>query len=336
MQRLRTHHFSNRSRTRRVMPKEIAAELISELDLSPAERRFVERIAAQWVGASDVLGAAAGPREPIGQLLLKAGRLTRAQLDQALADQSACGSRLGEVLVRNGWLTAAELRLALAFQKRLGTSGAAQAGPLQLGNLLVATGVITSEQLRTALLDQQQSKRRLGDTLVSAGYASEPEIARGLQLQQTVLRLALAVLLASTLAPVKATAASAYSVVTLSATVLPYHRLDVVHQTSTLTVTAEDVARGYVDVASGTQLRAQSNERRGFSVSFDPRMKLFARATITGLANALDIGPEGGAVNQAYSGRDTLLQLSYRFYLASGLTPGSYPWPLSISSSVVY
>ena len=41
-------------------------------------------------------------------------------------------------------------------------------------------------------------------------------------------------------------------------------------------------------------------------------------------------------MNQAYPGRDTLLQLSYRFYLAAGLVPGSYPWPLQISSSVVY
>ncbi len=318
------------------MPKEIAIELIRTLDLSPDERRFVEQISAQWVGANDVLAVAAGPREPIGELLISAGRLTRAQLDQALAGQSRSGERLGEVLVRNGWLTASEVRLVLAFQKRLGRSATDAAGPLQLGNLLVATGAITPEQLQDGLQQQQQSKRRLGDTLVGAGYVSEPEIARGLHLQRTLLRLALEALLASTLAPATAAAASAYSAITFSATVLPYHKLDVVRQAPTLTVTPEDIDRGYVDVPAGTQLRAQSNERKGFSVSFDPRARLFERATITGLGKAVEIGPEGGAVNQVYPGRDTLLQLSYRFYLAAGLVPGSYPWPLQISSSVVY
>ncbi len=45
-------------------------------------------------------------------------------------------------------------------------------------------------------------------------------------------------------------------------------------------------------------------------MSFDPRMRLVHRATITGLGNAVEIGPDGGAVNQAYSGSDALLQLS--------------------------
>src|SRR6266496_1537276 len=332
----RANHFTNRFRARRVMPKEIATELIRTLDLDPEDRRFIAAISTQWVRSTDVLAAAAGPREPIGELLIKAGRLTRGQLDQALADQSESGMRLGEVLIRKAWLTAPELRLVLAFQRRLGKAGVAHAGPSQLGNLLVAMGAITLEQLDDALQQQQHSKRRLGDALVSAGLVSETQVARGLRLQQTLLRLALAVLLASSLVPVGAAAASAFSAITFSATVLPYHRLDVVRQAPTLTVTPEDVARGYVDVPAGTQLRAQSNERKGFSVSFDPRMRLFERATITGLSNAVDIGPDGGVANQAYSGRDALLQLSYRFYLAAGLPPGSYPWPLQISSSVVY
>ncbi len=262
MRRLRTHHFSNRTRARRVIPKELATELIRMLDLDPEDRRFTEEISAQWVGANDVLAAAAGPHEPIGELLIKAGGLTRAQLDQALADGSESGLRLGEVLVRKAWLTASELRLVLAFQKRLGRGGGEHAGPLQLGNLLVAMSVITAEQLQDAPR-QQQSGRRLGDTLVSAGYASEPQIARGLRLQQTLLRLALAALLASSLQPAMSVAASAYSVVTLSATVLPYHRLDVVRQAQTLTVTPKDVARGYVDVLAATQIFAQSHERKG-------------------------------------------------------------------------
>src|SRR4029453_2009369 len=202
------------------MPKEIATELIGTLDLDPEDRRFIGEISAQWVRPNDVLAAAAGPREPIGELLIKAGRLTRAQLDQALADQSESGLRLGEALVRRAWLTDSELRLVLAFQKRLGRKSVSNAGPLQLGDLLVAMGGIPREQLDEALRQQQQSKRRLGDALVSAGYVSEPQVERGLRLQQTLLRLALAALLASSLAPAAAAAAAPYSAINVSAALL--------------------------------------------------------------------------------------------------------------------
>jgi hypothetical protein len=339
MRRVRANHFTNRSRIRRQLPWEIAAALIRSLDLCVEDRDLALGLSALWVGANDVLAAAAGPRAPIGELLVKIGRLTRPQLESVLADQGESGMKLGEILVRKGWLTTPELRAILAFQQRLGNAGAASAGPLQLGNLLVTTGKITPAQLEQALLQQRQSKQRLGDTLVGAGYLTEHHVEHGLRLQQMMVRLALSVLLAMSLQSFPASAAAggaAYGAITMSATVLPYHRLDVVRQSPTLTVTPSDVARGYVDVPAGTALRARSNDRQGFTVSFDPRMKLFKRATITGLGGAVDIGAAGGAAYYAYAGRDKELELSYRFYLEAGLAPGSYPWPLRISSSVTY
>jgi hypothetical protein len=317
------------------MPRDIARDMIRTLALAPAERRFVEDIAAQWVGVNDLLAAAAGPREPLGELLVKAGRLGPAELEAALAEQAQCGLKLGAVLVRRGCLTAPELRLALAFQNRLG-GAAGRGGPLQLGNLLVAMGRITAEQLEEMLARQRESNRRLGEMLISAGYLSEPEVADGLRLQQTLRRLALAVLLATSLVPATAAAGQSHSPITLTATVLPYHSLDIVRQAPTLIIMPEDIARGYVDVPGGTHLRARSNDGKGFAMSFDSRLKLFDRVTITGLPRAVDIGPDGGEVHQPYAGRDASMQLSYRFFLASELAPGSYAWPLRISSSIVY
>jgi hypothetical protein len=339
MQHPPEHQSTRPSNARRRSPCEVAAEQADALQLSGEERALVLALSSQWVDVDDVLGAAAGPREPIGELLVKSGRLSRSQLDDALAEQRSTGQRLGELLVRKGLLTAPELRSVLAFQQRLGVASPATAGPLQLGNLLVASGAITVPQLAQALEQQRQTRRRLGDALVGAGYATEHQVARGLKLQQVMLRVALAVLLATSLSPAIAAAAlrgEAFRAVVASAEVMSHHRIEVVRQAPLLNITPADVARGYVDVPGGTSLRAMSNDHKGFTVSFDPRARLFDRATIQGLGARVDIGPDGGAAQHTYAGRDTALELSYRFYLSAGLAPGRYPWPLQISSSVSY
>ena len=339
MHRTRVRHFANRLRDRRSAPRQVAADLIHSLDIDPRERRLVESIAARWIGLREVLATAAGPHEPIGELLVRAGRLTREQLEAALVAQRDAGLRLGELLVKKGWLSEPELRALLAFQKRLGKVGADRAGPLQLGNLLVASGAISAEQLQFALVHHRQSNQRLGDALVRSGFATEHQVEQGLRLQRTLLTVALAVLLALSAHTASAGAAgagAAHNTISLSATILPYHRLDVLRQAATLNVSRSDVERGYVDVPGATALRALSNDQKGFTVSFETRVNVFDRVTVAGLGAPLDLGNGGGAARYAYAGRETALELSYRFYLAAGLAPGNYPWPLLISSSVTY
>ena len=305
--------------------------------LRPEERQAVERICAQWASLDDILDAAAGPREPIGELLLEAGRLTRAQLARALAEQQSSKERLGQVLVRKGWLSEAELAALLAFQERLDAARARRAGPLQLGNLLVSTGRITSEQLQDGIARQAQSHQRLGEALVAAGAVSERDIARGLKLQRILVGVALAAAFALSVSPKTARAASVgSSTMKVTANVLPYLRLQVLKQASTLDVTAEDSARGYIDVPAATDLMAKTNDRNGFSLSFDARSNVFRKAQVTGLAGGLVLGPEGGMTHQPFTGNQMLMRLSYRFFLAPEVAPGSYPWPLQISSTVMY
>ena len=302
------------------------------------ERQAVERICAQWASVDDILDAAAGPREPIGELLLEAGRLTRAQLDCALAEQRSTKEKLGQVLVRKGWLRRAELVALLAFQNRLDAKRR-RAGPLQLGNLLVSTGRITSEQLQDGIARQSRSKQRLGEALVDAGAITDEDIARGLKLQRILVGVALAAAFALSGTPKQARAApasSGSSTMQVSANVLPYLRLRVLKQTASLDVTPEDVARGYIDVPAGTDLMARTNDRNGFSLSFDARSTVFRKAQVTGLANGLEIGPDGGLSHQPFTGSQMLMRLSYRFFLAPEVGPGSYSWPLQISSTVMY
>jgi SOS response regulatory protein OraA/RecX len=304
--------------------------------LRPEEREAVERICAQWASLDDILDAAAGPREPIGELLVEAGRLTRAQLTRALAEQQSSKERLGQVLVRKGWLSEGELAALLAFQERL---DAGRAGPLQLGNLLVSTGRITSEQLQDGIERQARSRQRLGEALVAAGAVSERDIARGLKLQRILVGIALAAAFALSATPKPARAASSgfgSSTMKVTANVLPYLRLQVLKQVSTLDVTPEDVARGYIDVPAATDLMAKTNDRNGFSLSFDARSNVFRKAQVTGLVSGLELGPDGGMAHQPFTGNQMLMRLSYRFFLAPEVAPGSYPWPLQISSTVMY
>ncbi|MEP6998386.1 MAG: hypothetical protein ABI900_12105 [Betaproteobacteria bacterium] len=314
---------------------DVVGSMLHAKKFRPKERLAIEQICSQWASLDDILDAAAGPREPIGELLLEAGRLTRAQLARALTEQQSSKERLGRVLVRKGWLGEAELAALLAFQERLDAARARRAGPLQLGNLLVSTGRITSEQLNDGIARQTRSHERLGEALVASGAISEREIARGLKLQRILVGVALAAAFALCGSPKPARAASGLSAMKVSANVLPYLRLQVLKQASTLNVTPEDVARGYIDVAAATDLMARTNDRNGFSLSFDARSGVFRKAQVTGLASGVEIGPEGGMTHQPFTGNQMLMHLSYRFFLAPEVGAGSYPWPLQISSTVM-
>ena len=54
--------------------------------------------------------------QPLGELLVERGLLTREQLDEALADQAQTNRPLGEIVVKRGWVPGALIGQALATQ----------------------------------------------------------------------------------------------------------------------------------------------------------------------------------------------------------------------------
>ena len=42
------------------------------------------------------------------------------------------------------------------------------------------------------------------------------------------------------------------------------------------------------------------------------------------------ISHDGGAIAQRRHGKEMLTQMTYRFMLADGVGPGTYPWPLAL------
>jgi hypothetical protein len=281
-----------------------------------------------------LLRLAAGERARLGELLQTAERITRSQLDEALAEQQRSGRKLGEILVERSTLTAPEREVVLEFQRRQAGQGPT-VGKLWLGNLLVATGEITRQQLVDALKWQADHGGRLGEALVDRGHATAHQVKRGLTLQRKLVGSALIAAMSLVAAPAVQSAYAAEphtAKLTVMARIATFFRMQVDHQAAALTVTARDVERGYVEVPAASNFSVVTNVQDGFVIDFRPRSDVFRSVLVTGLQNPVEIGAQGGAAtNNAPHGRTTFHQLGYRFTLRPDLQPGEYPWPLEIS-----
>ncbi|HEU5321030.1 MAG TPA: ATPase, T2SS/T4P/T4SS family, partial [Methylomirabilota bacterium] len=115
---------------------------------------------------------ATAPGERIGDLLVREGLVTRAQLDAALEVQRQLRTYvpLGHLLVSQKALTRPQLtRFLDRHRKRL-----------PLGRILLKTGAISLEQLEAALEEHRRTGRHLGETLLALKYASEETVRRAL------------------------------------------------------------------------------------------------------------------------------------------------------------
>ncbi len=201
----------------------------------------------------------------------------------------------------------------------------------RLGEILVAQGKITPEQLAIALDRQKTSGRRLGEELIKAGFVQRGVVSRALRMQRRVVFGALTTLAAASIAP-HADAASARSQIAVTAFVPAQTVAQTVTQPTQITITAEDIARGYVDMPAASQLRITSNNPVGYVVDFFSRLPIFTSVTVSSAGGSADLGPEGGAIVERGShGRDIPLHLSFRFNLTAQVQPGTYPWPLALN-----
>lgn len=173
--------------------KELLGQVLVRMGVLTTEDVKVPLIAQEHMGdIDDAVKLAAGERQLLGALLVRSGHITNEQLDHVIAEQKVSGEKLGEVFKRLGMLTEQQLNALLDFQH---CQGVTHESPLQLGNLLVATGHITREQLENALHQQEQSKKKLGEVLVEAGYIPPSRIKYGIRLQKMLLNAVLASIL---------------------------------------------------------------------------------------------------------------------------------------------
>lgn len=135
-------------------------------------------------------------------------------------------------------------------------------------------------------------------------------------------------------APAPAAMATEQAKVTVSATVLKRASLRVLAQPAAVVVTAEDIARGYVDVAAPARVAIKSNSPRGYMLEFANEGDFMRQILVKGLASDVQLSPSGGAIMQSHAGigvtRETL-ELGFRFVLAAAARPGTYAWPMQLT-----
>lgn len=96
----------------------------------------------------------------------------------------------------------------------------------------------------------------------------------------------------------------------------------------------EDVQRGWIELPDGSQLTVYNNCRAGYLLVFEtvnaPWIEQF-QVSIQGAD--VQLPAAGGMLLVPWEGAGRKgLQLSYRFNLRTGTTPGIYPWPLQIAA----
>ena len=100
-----------------------------------------------------------------------------------------------------------------------------------------------------------------------------------------------------------------------------------------VTITAEDLARGWVEVADPTILTVKSNQRAGFRLAFAPTASWVAGGEVAGLSNPVAFGSDGASTSFSYAGvAPRQLELRWRLHLSPEATAGTFPLPVSVAT----
>ena len=145
-----------------------------------------------------------------------------------------------------------------------------------------------------------------------------------------MLRLLGAVLLASLVTGTPAHGQQ-HTQFVVQATVPARVTLAAVEQPTRLSLTEDDVARGYKDVSA--RYRVASNGRRGWLLHLAPRLGVTARVEVRGLTAPLVLREESVEVYQPRAREPQHLALDYRFVLGPATRPGSYELPIHLSAT---
>jgi hypothetical protein len=308
--------------------------------MNSTDLKAVLSVQRDLASLEDSIKAAAGIRERLGELLLKAKRITTEQLDSALEEQRISGEKLGVVLIRHGLLNEHELKAVLSFQQNQGGEAPASER-FRLGEILVATEQITRKQLEDVLAHQKISKKKIGELLLEAGYVQPHQVAYGLKIQQKLVTAALiAALSMATVGGVQEAHAespngsSTSAKITITATVVERTRMQILDQVQELVVTGADIMRGYVEVPAASRVLVKSNNPSGYLLSFEVMSgsdAIFNTVNVIVGGRDVQLLPGGSWIPQPYNRGGVTTDVSYRFALGKSARPGTYSWPVMVS-----
>lgn len=286
---------------------------------------------------ADALKLTSGVRQPLGHMLVNSRFITVEQLDQALEIQQETGERIGEIFSRLGILEAATVDEALRSQQKQQQTVPVQAA-FKIGEILVASGHITNEQLNESLEIQKQSNKKLGEILVEKGYVAQHHVEHGIRLQHMLVTAAVGTVLSlSSMKEAEAAPSGMTSTTTIQATavVKPVARAKMLYQQPQLEITSQHIAQGYIEVSHASRIELRNNSPSGFILTFENQGEPFRDVYVNGFENQVQLHSGTAWVLMPYTPVSKTLELSYRFVLAEHTTPGSYPWPLQITATLM-
>jgi hypothetical protein len=118
---------------------------------------------------------------------------------------------------------------------------------------------------------------------------------------------------------------------TVSAVVPKRVTLTALEQPAQLTLSVEDIERGYKDVSARYQVR--HNDSHGYLLHLAPRIGLTRHIEVRGLAAEVVLGDADLAIRQASAGRLHDFELAFRFVLDPAARPGSYALPVHVTAA---
>jgi hypothetical protein len=134
------------------------------------------------------------------------------------------------------------------------------------------------------------------------------------------------------LAWMQPTFAGESTVLVARATVKSYFTVRSASQPVAVTVSANDVARGYVDVATPVRLEVEGNDP-AYAITFERSGAAFQGAEVQGLGQRVQLESHGMMDWRGTGFRRNTLEFRFRLRLAAGAAPGDYAWPIQVSMS---
>ena len=120
---------------------------------------------------------------------------------------------------------------------------------------------------------------------------------------------------------------------TVTAVVTARTNLAVLAQPATLTVSEEDIARGYVDVTAAYSVR--NNDPAGYLLRLSPRTGLTSAIEVSGLATRVVMRGETVEILQPAALRERRLDLEFHLLLDEAAIPGIYEMPVLVAVSSI-
>ena len=124
--------------------------------------------------------------------------------------------------------------------------------------------------------------------------------------------------------------------VSVQATVLPVVWQSISYP-DVLSVTQEDIERGYVDVEGAVSVTIRTNTPDGYTLGVFKTVDMFERVVITDGSESyvLYAGDREIHILPYRGSRYITRELSFRFYLKQDTEPGTYAWPVGLSIDII-